>query len=69
MELFCSHWLYCVQNFKTTVHFVNNIKHIKNLKQNTIENLYTEIAFYVDNFNYFQSIIVIHRFHGFLYFQ
>jgi hypothetical protein len=27
------HSLYCVQNFKTTVHFVNNMKYIKNIKK------------------------------------
>jgi hypothetical protein len=33
----CSHWLYCVQNVKTTVHSENNmkLKYIKNMKQNS----------------------------------
>ena len=35
--------------------------------------VYNEIAFYFDNFNhsrdYFQSIIVIHHLHGFLFLQ
>jgi hypothetical protein len=29
----CLHWLYCVQNFKTAVHFVNNMKYIKGIRQ------------------------------------